>query len=71
MGRPAGSWDGDGLTGSSRRDVVEIPNSNWKDHEEGAAPRYLHYFFSVTFFICCPQQISTWGMLGGHGHAFW
>jgi hypothetical protein len=24
----------------------------------------------LTAFICCPQQISEWGMLSGHGHAF-
>jgi len=33
------------------------------------------YFFAggallLAAFICCPQQISEWGMLSGHGHAF-
>ena len=23
-----------------------------------------------TAFICCPQQISEWGMLSGHGQGF-
>jgi len=27
-------------------------------------------YFGGTSFICSPQQISEWGMLGGQGHGF-
>ncbi|MGE0159914.1 MAG: hypothetical protein AB7T31_10940 [Gemmatimonadales bacterium] len=28
------------------------------------------FFAGSSFLIACPQQISTCGMVGGHGHAF-
>jgi hypothetical protein len=45
----------------------------------GIAPferlRKAHFFAGwaillSTFFICCEQQISEWGMLAGQAHAF-
>ena len=29
-----------------------------------------HFFAGEASFICTPQQISEWGMLAGHVHAF-
>lgn len=32
--------------------------------------RQGHFFAGEASFICTPQQISEWGMLAGHVHAF-
>jgi hypothetical protein len=36
----------------------------------GLRPAEQRTYFFTTSFICSPQQISEWGMSGGHGHAF-